>query len=148
MTCRDKRYCRKFSCSHSLWYCLVYYYVLESHILCQVLKYVSQNAPYLLWRNRVTVNLGFTSPCIIIHSNKSNQPDASISQVYCSSFNTLNAKLNLIYRLLVLLGSHPILHISGVRVKYSSTCFGHPLAHHQERINCSSRLQFTFGTWW
>ena len=31
-------------------------------------------------------------------------------------------------------------------VKYSSTCFGHPHAHHQELINCSSRLWFTVGT--
>jgi hypothetical protein len=43
-----------------------------------------------------------------------NQPDASISHIYCSSF------------------------------KCSSTCFGHPLAHHQELINCSSRLWFTY----
>ena len=60
--------------------------------------------------------LGFVSLCIIIHSNKSNQPDESISQIYCSSF------------------------------KYSSTCFGHPHAHHRELINCSSRLRFTVGT--
>ena len=39
-----------------------------------------------------------------------NQPDASVTQIFCSSF------------------------------KYSTTCFGHPLAHHQELINCSSRL--------
>ena len=55
-------------------------------------------------------NLGFVSPCCIIkHSNESIQPDVSISQIYCSSF------------------------------KYSSTCFGHPLAQHQELINCSSQ---------
>jgi len=61
------------------------------------------------------INLGFVSPRIIMHSNKSNQPDASISQIYCSSF------------------------------KYSSICFGHPFAHHQGLINCSSRLWFTVG---
>jgi hypothetical protein len=69
-------------------------------------------------RNNSPLNLGFVSPCIIILSNKSNQPDASIFQIYCSSF------------------------------EYSSTCFGHPHTHHLELINCSSRLRFTIGTWW
>jgi len=41
-----------------------------------------------------------------------NEPDAAVSQVYYLSF------------------------------KYSSTCFGHPHAHHQELNNCSSSLWF------
>ena len=59
-----------------------------------------------------------------LFSNKPNQPDESISQIYCSSF------------------------------KYSSTCFGHPHAHHQEPINCSSRLRLVgvgllyLNVWW
>jgi hypothetical protein len=51
-------------------------------------------------------------------SNKINQPDASVSHIYCSSF------------------------------KSSSTCFGHSHAHHQELINCSSRLRLAVETWW
>jgi len=41
-----------------------------------------------------------------------NQPDAATSQIYYLSF------------------------------KYSSTCFGHPYAHHQELNKCSSSLWF------
>ena len=66
----------------------------------------------------VGLNVGFVSPCVIVHSNESTKPDAAVSQVYCLSF------------------------------KYSSTCFGHPHAHHQELNNCSSSHWFTVGTWW
>jgi len=38
-----------------------------------------------------------------------------------SQINPLNAELNLICHLLALLGAHPILHLSRVRVKYSVT---------------------------
>jgi hypothetical protein len=62
----------------------------------------------------------FCWKCINIHSNELIPTRcSSLLQVYCLSF------------------------------KYSSTCFGHPLAHHQEPINCSSSgLWFTVGTWW
>ena len=42
-------------------------------------------------------------------------------------FNPLNAELNPIGRLLALLGAHPILHVSKIRVKHSlinGTIFG------------------------
>ena len=35
-----------------------------------------------------------------------------------TKFNTLNTELNPIYYFLALLGAHPILHISGVKVKF------------------------------
>jgi len=68
--------------------------------------------------NRLTPNdpyMGRTSPltskrCILyIYST-------NIGNEY---FNPLNAKLNPIYNLLALLGTHPILHVSRVRVKHA-----------------------------
>jgi hypothetical protein len=41
---------------------------------------------------------------------------ASFAENIVMSLNPLNAKLKPIYHLLALLGAHPILHISGVRV--------------------------------
>ena len=64
------------------------------------------------------INLGFVSLCIIIYSNKST--------------NQMHQSLRFIaYRL------NTAQHVSGI-----------PHAHHQELINCSSRLWFTLGTWW
>jgi hypothetical protein len=54
-------------------------------------------------------------------------------------FNTLNTLLNPIYHLLVLLGAHPILHISGVRVKY--------LFYKIYEIKSVSKLQIQFATY-
>jgi hypothetical protein len=60
-------------------------------------------------------NFWFVNPCIFIHSNKLIPTRCrNLLQVYCLS------------------------------LKYSSTCFGHPLAHHQEPIYCSSSLLFTY----
>jgi hypothetical protein len=76
--------------------------------------YVLRNAPlgdFVVLRTCIYANLDSTFKYI-------NQPDASISQLYCLSF------------------------------QYSSTCFGHPHVHHQELIACSSRLWFTVETWW
>jgi hypothetical protein len=70
-------------------------------------------------RNKVTEYRKCFRVCKSVHHhtfNWINQPDASVSQVYYLSF------------------------------KYSSTCFGHPHAHHQELNNCSNSLWFTVGT--
>jgi hypothetical protein len=40
------------------------------------------------------------------------------------SFNSLNAELNPICRLLTLLGAHPILHVSGIKVKVCWAALG------------------------
>jgi len=42
------------------------------------------------------------------------QPEASVSQIYCSSFNPLNPELNPICCLLALLGAHHFLHVSRI----------------------------------
>jgi len=73
----------------------------------------------IIFQQDLTIySLGFVSPCIIIHSNKStNQMHQSLRFIACRS-NTAQ-------------------HVSGIL-----------FAHHQELINCSSRLWFTVGTWW
>ena len=66
------------------------------------------------WRPSSIHTLSFRV-CKSVHHHPfkwTNQPDAAISQVYYLSF------------------------------KHSSTCFGHPHAHHQELNNCSSSLWF------
>ena len=40
---------------------------------------------------------------------------------------------------------HQSLSFICLSFKYSSTCFGHPHAHYQELLICSSRLWFTVG---
>jgi len=64
------------------------------------------------------LNLEFVSPCIIKHSNKSTNQMHQSLRFIACSLNTAQ-------------------HVSG-----------HPHAHHQELINCSSRLWFTVGGWW
>ena len=55
------------------------------------------------------------------HSYKFNRHNLSqaclLLNAICLTFNPLNAELNPTYHLLALLGAHPILHISRIRVK-------------------------------
>jgi hypothetical protein len=44
---------------------------------------------------------------------------ASAYYVKCTDFNPLKAELNPICHLLALLGAHPILHVSRIKVNYS-----------------------------
>jgi hypothetical protein len=43
---------------------------------------------------------------------------------------------------------HQSLSFIACRLNTPQHISGHPHAHHQELINCSSRLWFTVGTWW
>jgi len=51
--------------------------------------------------------------------------------VFRNTFNPLNAKLNPICHLLALLGAHPILHVSRIRVKlrFSSILYSLQIGH-------------------
>jgi len=72
---------------------------------------------YKFWPNQFLLSEEFSEILSKIHSNKST--------------NQMHQSLRFIAR----------------RSNTAHTCFGHPLAHHQELINCSSRLWFTVGTW-
>jgi hypothetical protein len=43
---------------------------------------------------------------------------------------------------------HQSLSFIACRLNKAQHVSGHPRAHHQELINCSSRIWFTVGTWW
>ena len=50
-------------------------------------------------------------------AGNSYQIDKTSTQLPSTAFNPINAELNLTCHLLVLLGAHPILHVSKMRVK-------------------------------
>jgi hypothetical protein len=51
-----------------------------------------------------------------------NHPKEGKQEKSNNVFSPLNAKLNPICHLLVLIGAHPILHVSRIRVKKSEKC--------------------------
>jgi hypothetical protein len=68
----------------------------------------SNTCPYSIRCCSKFVTFLFLFSCILLCFHQ--------SSAYCSLFNPLNAKLNPICHLLALLGAHPILHISRIRV--------------------------------
>jgi hypothetical protein len=70
--------------------------------------------------------------------------------VNISIFNTLNAKWNPICHLLALLGAHPILHISRIRVKdnvrQNSTNVEYPNLHHKQNVPFMNMWRALQGT--
>jgi hypothetical protein len=53
--------------------------------------------------------------CIVLHGDYVDKRHVTLLTV--TSINSLNTDLNPIYHLLALLGAHPILHVSEIRVK-------------------------------
>jgi len=114
----------------------------------------------------ILLNLRFASPCIIIHSNEStNQMQQFLRFITCR-LNTAQHVSGILVP--IIRSSITAVAASGLPLerggssavgrgraasqvyylsfKYSSTCFGHPRAHHQELNNCCSSLWFTVGT--
>jgi hypothetical protein len=56
-------------------------------------------------------------------ANIRNKPTLISTTMSKRLINPLNAELNLFYHLLALLGAHPILHISRIKVSYLSNQF-------------------------
>jgi len=59
-------------------------------------------------------------------------------------FNPLNTELNPICHLLALLGAHPILHVSGIRVKHVQHCISG--AREQKVTSLDALSQITEGS--
>jgi len=75
---------------------------------------VTSASYYYLYRLFILVSI----PCPFLKTIIISDICASLFIGYCQHFNPLNAKLNPICHLLALLGAHPILHISRIRVNF------------------------------
>ena len=83
--------------------------------------------------------LSFANPSLLVWAVCHIQTNARIT------LNPLNAKLNPICHLLALLGAHPVLHISRIRVNiYLQYLFLHMLVHNKQLVKDISLLKIMY----
>ena len=87
-------------------------------MILQILKFKYKIVSILYSITLLTIFWIFTALCMVTwHKSGGRCSDVTQgNQDDCNYFNTLNGEINPICHLLALLGAHPILHVSRIRV--------------------------------